>query len=268
MLDVYLSLRTLDEITGDVIWSIVQKELKRGNKPATVNRYLALIRNLLRTARDEWQWIDTFPLIRLLPGEVERDRWLTREETDRLIKVCPPHLAALIRFALSTGCRASEITGLEWERVDLDRRTAWLNRTKNGTSRGVPLNRDAVAVLEEQNRQAFSVLLYLSRRADPLGRHQHGLAQRAREGRLERCALSRSAPHLGVMASAGWDELRRAEGPGGMEVAQNGGPVREVCDREPDRRGGKDREQQAGGQRDTAVTFVSRPKMTKGYASA
>jgi integrase len=32
----------------------------------------------------------------------------------------------------------------------LDRRTAWLNKTKNGTPRGVPLNRDAIAVLEEQ----------------------------------------------------------------------------------------------------------------------
>ncbi|MGV8893830.1 MAG: hypothetical protein ACOH2K_12980 [Burkholderiaceae bacterium] len=46
---------TLDQMNGDVIWSIVQRELKRGNKPATVNRYLALIRNLLRMARDEWQ---------------------------------------------------------------------------------------------------------------------------------------------------------------------------------------------------------------------
>ena len=32
--------------------------------------------------------------------------------------------------------------------MDLDRRTAWLDQTKNGTPRGVPLNRDAVAVLE------------------------------------------------------------------------------------------------------------------------
>lgn len=150
MLDVYLGAMTLDQMNGDVIWSIVQRELKRGNKPATVNRYLALIRNLLRMARDEWQWIDNFPMIRLLPGEVERDRWLTREEADTLINVCPPHLAALVRFALSTGCRAGEITGLEWDRVDLDRHTAWLNRTKNGTSRGVPLNLDAVAVLQEQ----------------------------------------------------------------------------------------------------------------------
>ena len=81
---------------------------------------------------------------------VERDRWLTREEADRLISVCPGDLAALVKFALATGCRAREITGLEWERVDLVRQTAWLNQTKNGMPRGVPLNRDAVAVLEQQ----------------------------------------------------------------------------------------------------------------------
>lgn len=149
-LDPHLGRLMLDEITGDVIWKIVQGELNKGNKPATVNRYLALIRCLLRMARDEWQWIDSFPKIRLLGGETERDRWLTKDEAVCLIAVCPPHLAALVRFALATGCRASEITGLEWNRVDLERQTAWLNQTKNGTPRGVPLNRDAVAVLEEQ----------------------------------------------------------------------------------------------------------------------
>jgi integrase len=149
-LDRYLGALMLDQITGDVIWTVIQGEMKKGNKPATINRYLATIRSLLRMARDEWQWIDHFPKIRLLPGEVERDRWLTREEADKLIKVCSPHLAALVRFALATGCRAREITGLEWNRVDLDRRTAWLNHTKNGTPRGVPLNADAIAVLKEQ----------------------------------------------------------------------------------------------------------------------
>lgn len=81
---------------------------------------------------------------------MERDRWLTREEAARLVSACPPHLAAIVRFALSTGCRAREIVGLEWNRVDLARSTAWLDQTKNGTPRGLPLNRDAVAVLESQ----------------------------------------------------------------------------------------------------------------------
>lgn len=150
MLHPYLGELKLSQITGDVVWQVIQGEMNKGNKPATINRYLALIRALLRMARDEWQWIDSIPKIRLLPGEVERDRWLTREEAARLIGVCPPHLQALVRFALATGCRAREITGLEWKRVDLQRKTAWLNQTKNGTPRGVPLNKDAVAVLEAQ----------------------------------------------------------------------------------------------------------------------
>jgi integrase len=149
-LDPYLGELQLREITGDVIWRITQGELKRGNQPATVNRYLATTRNLLRIARDEWQWIEVIPKIRLLSGEAERDRWLTLEEADRLVAAAAPHLKALIRFALATGCRAGEIAGLEWDRVDLKRSTAWLNQTKNGTPRGVPLNRDAVEVLEAE----------------------------------------------------------------------------------------------------------------------
>lgn len=149
-LDAYLGRLTLNAITGDVIWSIVEGERKKGNKPATINRCLALVRSILRMAQFDWQWLDSIPKVRLLAGEVERDRWLTKEEAARLLSFCPPHVSALVRFALATGCRAREIAGLEWERVDLERGTAWLDQTKNGTPRGVPLNRDAVAVLDDE----------------------------------------------------------------------------------------------------------------------
>ena len=167
MLDPYLGRLMLSQINGDIIWQVTQGELKRGNAVATVNRYLALVRSLLRMARDEWQWLDSVPKVRLLSGEVERDRWLTRAEADRLIAACAPHFAALVRFALATGCRAREITGLEWDRVDLARRTAWLNRTKNGTPRGVPLNSDAIAVLEaERGKHPVYCFTY---RGEPIG---------------------------------------------------------------------------------------------------
>ena len=81
----------LNQINGDMIWNIIQGELKRGNKIATINRHLAVTRAILRMARDEWQWIDAVPKIRLLSGEVERDRWLNREEAAKLIAECPPH---------------------------------------------------------------------------------------------------------------------------------------------------------------------------------
>ena len=167
MLDPYLGRLMLSQINGDIIWQVTQGELKRGNAVATVNRYLALVRSVLRMARDEWQWLDSVPKVRLLSGEVERDRWLTRAEADRLIAECAPHFAALVRFALATGCRAREITGLEWDRVDLARRTAWLNRTKNGTPRGVPLNSDAIAVLEaERGKHPVYCFTY---RGEPIG---------------------------------------------------------------------------------------------------
>jgi hypothetical protein len=60
----YLGTMMLNQINGDVVWRVVQGESKKGNKPATVNRYLATMRSVLRMARDEWQWLDTVPKIR------------------------------------------------------------------------------------------------------------------------------------------------------------------------------------------------------------
>ena len=182
LLDPYLGKLMLQHINGDVVWGIVQGELKKGNKPATVNRYLSTVRNLLRVACDEWQWLDSIPKIRMLSGEVERDRWLTRAEADRLIACCAPHLSALVRYALATGCRAGEITGLEWDRVDLARSTAWINRTKNGTPRGVPLNVDAVKVLKEQlGKHPSSCFTYEGQpmRADVTNTAWHSALKRA-----------------------------------------------------------------------------------------
>ena len=42
MLDPYLGKLTLNQINGDIVWTVVQGEMNKGNRPATVNRYLAL----------------------------------------------------------------------------------------------------------------------------------------------------------------------------------------------------------------------------------
>ena len=59
------------------------------------------------------------------------------------------------------GLPSAEISGLERSRVDLQRRTAWLDVTKNGTPRGVPLNsvsRDCVDVLPLARAIAWALL--------------------------------------------------------------------------------------------------------------
>ena len=55
LMDPYLGKLMLDHINGDVIWRVIQGETKKGNQPATINRYLSVLRAVLRMARDEWQ---------------------------------------------------------------------------------------------------------------------------------------------------------------------------------------------------------------------
>jgi integrase len=57
----------------------------------------------------------------------------------------------MARFALATGLRQANVTGLRWADVDLERRTAWAwpHETKNRKRYSIPLNADALAVLAE-----------------------------------------------------------------------------------------------------------------------
>ena len=61
-----------------------------------------------------------------------------------------PHIWPIIVFAIETGMRRGEILGLSWDNIDLNRRTAFLPLTKNGSSREVPLSTKAISVLQQQ----------------------------------------------------------------------------------------------------------------------
>ena len=56
-------------------------------------------------------------------------------------------MAPLVMLALETAMRRGELLGLRWENIDLERQTAFLPMTKNGSIRTVPLPKKAVAIL-------------------------------------------------------------------------------------------------------------------------
>ncbi|HEX8713852.1 MAG TPA: site-specific integrase, partial [Terracidiphilus sp.] len=116
---------------------------------STINRAMEIVRRILNLAVEEWIWLVKAPKVRMLPEPKRRIRFLTHAEADRLLEALPEHLRPVVQFALATGCRMSEILHLEWQRVDLERRVAWLDpgTTKNGEGRGLPLNNDAVLAL-------------------------------------------------------------------------------------------------------------------------
>lgn len=124
--------------------------------PASVIREMQLMSSALNTARKEWGLIKVNPLtdVRRPKKPAPRDRLATEAEMERLLHSAGEDLSKAtarafhaFRFAIETAMRAGEIAGLEWSRVDLDRRVARLAHTKNGRPRDVPLSSEAVRLL-------------------------------------------------------------------------------------------------------------------------
>lgn len=149
-LDRYLSGYFLDQISRDVIDEIAVIKKKEAS-PSTANRYLALIRAILRAARDDWEWTERAPRVRLYREPKKRVRWLTEEEAGRLLQELPEHLAAMAIFTLATGLRQRNVSYLRWDQVSLGRRMAWIHadQSKSRKAIAVPLNSDALAILSQ-----------------------------------------------------------------------------------------------------------------------
>ena len=147
-LDRYLGERMLSQVTRELIDQIGERKAKESS-PANANRYLALIRSILRRARDDWEWVDHIPKVRLFHESKRRVRWITREQAARLLSELPPHLSEMAQFALSTGLRQRNVSFLRWDQVDMARKVAWIHHdeAKAGRAIGVPLNEGALAVL-------------------------------------------------------------------------------------------------------------------------
>ena len=141
----------LDEITLDVIARIKESRLKDVGK-STTNRYLALVRAILKRAVDEWDWLEKAPKVKLFKESEGRIRFITPEQVQALLRELPAHQRDMVLFALQTGLRQSNVVNLEWLQVNLEQGHMWVNaaQSKNRKPIAVPLNREALAVLHRQ----------------------------------------------------------------------------------------------------------------------
>jgi len=153
-LDQFLGECRLEDVTRDLIDQIANDK-KRASSPSTANRYLSLIRAILRKARDDWEWVDKIPRVRLYSEPKRRVRWITLDEAARLIRELPPHLAAMAAFSLVTGLRQTNVSYLRWDQVDTQRGIAWIHadQAKSRKAIAVPLNADALQVIAGQKGQ-------------------------------------------------------------------------------------------------------------------
>ena len=133
---------SLASIQGKEIAAFRDMREKGGAGPNTIRLDLALISHVFSTAIKEWGMtglINPVQQIRKPKLPKGRDRRILHGELGRIIKVSEsPLLGELIRFALETAMRRSELAGMVWNLVDLKKRTVTLPETKNGEKRVVP----------------------------------------------------------------------------------------------------------------------------------
>ena len=215
--------RELATINGSDVRQYIAERKKVGIAPATINREIGLASAAINWARCELEWVLVNPFQGRRQAEPPgRERWLSREEADLLIKTATgwpkaDHLVDFIRLGLFTGMRSGEILGLEWSRVDIDRNLIYLGakNQKNKKAGSVPINQSAREALEARARFRStycpdSPWVFCNKKGERIANIKHSFSSV-----VSKCGLKDVHPH----------DLRRTFG---SWLVQQGVPIHSV----------------------------------------
>lgn len=163
-----LGAEVVDQIRNEQIAELLRRMRERGYASGTTNRVLILMRYIYNLGR-KWRvpgmaqnptlGISTAP-------DVQRDRFLTPEETQRLIAAIESDenrtAAQAIMLLLLTGGRRNEITQAKWEYVNWERRTLLVPLSKSGKPRAIALNAQALELLRAIPRDSDNPYIFPS----------------------------------------------------------------------------------------------------------
>ncbi len=160
--------RLSDLITWDA--EKFKAELSKSVKPATVNRLLGNVKNML-TMAVKWNVLQQNPFagVKLLPVPTMLERILGDEEEPKLLEACDrvraPYLHPIVNLALNTGMRKGEIFSLHWSQVDLGNHLIHIQNAKTEYGeRRIPMNDTVFGLLSKLQKCRHGDLIFPSHR--------------------------------------------------------------------------------------------------------
>lgn len=119
---------------------------------STVNRELNLLSHVFSTAMIEWRIHLPVSRIRRPRHNKPRSRRTEGGKEALLLHACRKarnkFLYPAVLLAIETGMRRSEVVGIRWPNINLDKQTLWLPDSKNDERRAVALSMRAVKALQ------------------------------------------------------------------------------------------------------------------------
>ena len=160
--------------TKDIADFIKERE-GDGVKPNTIRLDLAILSRLFEVAATDWGMESLVNPVKrarkpkLAGGRTRRLQPAPstdeKSEEERLLDACGTNFKPVVQFAIETAMRRSEIANLEWNCIDLKRRTAYLRDTKNKSERTVPLSPSAIEILRSVPRNISGPVFGMSENA-------------------------------------------------------------------------------------------------------
>lgn len=134
---------------------------------ASVNRETALLRRVVNwCAARGYEVPDIAWKEAKLKEAAPNTRVLSADEERRLFAALPDSLKPIVRFALISGQRRSEITQMRWADVDLTNARATVS-VKGGQRHSFPLTPELVAIIANQPKVCPQVFTYVAERSAP-----------------------------------------------------------------------------------------------------
>lgn len=187
--------RRLESLTSFDVETFKTAKLKDGLAPASINSMLVVLKCMLNRAH-EWGWLKRAPRTKSLKVPPQRFDFLTDEEAMRLLAASRgTKYHGMILAALRTGMRRSELLGLRWEDVDLERRIITVRRAivlgresspKSNRERRIPITDDLAKELAANERRWE--LVFAGANGEPRSPHtsRHALHAACKKARLRR----------------------------------------------------------------------------------
>jgi integrase len=146
---------SIPQITTPAINAFVENRINEGAANATINRELSALKRMLNLGLQQTPaLVDRVPHIPMLEENNVRKGFFEHNEFLALRDALPGYLKGFVTFAYKSGWRVSEVMGLKWSNVDLQKRTAWLEigMTKNKEGRIIYLDDELIDVFNAQRK--------------------------------------------------------------------------------------------------------------------
>jgi integrase len=145
----------LEQINQDLVEEYTIKLDNTGILPSTVNRYLAILKTILRHKKQPWDFI------RLRKERKGRIRVISREEEVQVVnslrrehksirRASFSQMADMVEVLVDTGMRLGELRNIRYEDINFDTGliTIWIN--KGDRPRSIPMTKRVRSILESR----------------------------------------------------------------------------------------------------------------------